>query len=74
MIKKCKVLINNTLVTVIDYDGVLIQLPSIKDNLEYVNVKKIGNRYIITQDAFIKNKQNNQKRKKKKTTVQEIIE
>ena len=37
--KDCKVILNNERVTVIDFDGTAVQLPSIHRKAEYIKVK-----------------------------------
>lgn len=76
MIKNCKVLINNEAVTVIDYDGREIQIPSIKKNTNFVRVIKKSNNYIVVDDSYIEPaSQNAEKPKKasKKTTTKESV-
>lgn len=54
MIKKCKVELNNDLVTVINYNGNLVQIPSIQDiNAKYVNVWFDGGHYKVVTDDFV---------------------
>jgi hypothetical protein len=50
MPKKCKVLLNNEVVAVIDYDGVSIQIPPIEDADEYVYVEKNGYTYTVINE------------------------
>lgn len=50
MIKKCKVILNNDAVTVVDFDGVEVQFPSINKETKYVNVLFDDNKYSIVDD------------------------
>lgn len=63
MVKECTVILNNDAVTVVVYDGIRVQLPSIKRKAQSVFVDKRGSRYIVVdkphksgkeprQDAF----------------------
>ena len=54
MIKKCKVILNNDLVTVIVYDGNLVQIPSIQDKYaEFVNIWFNDGHYKVVADDFV---------------------
>lgn len=53
MIKKCNVLLNNEVVTVVDYDGVKVQFPSIHKNSKTVNVIYKNGQYIIVEEDYI---------------------
>jgi hypothetical protein len=54
MILKCKVELNNDLVTVINYNGNLVQIPSIKDkNAKFVNVWFNDGHYKVVTDDFV---------------------
>ena len=54
MILKCKVELNNDLVTVINYDGNLVQIPSIKDkNAKFVNVWFNDGHYKVVPEDFV---------------------
>ena len=54
MIIKCKVELNNDLVTVINYDGNLVQIPSIKDkNAKFVNVWFNDGHYKVVPEDFV---------------------
>ena len=54
MILKYKVELNNDLVTVIDYNGNLVQIPSIKDkNAKFVNVWFNDGHYKVVADDFV---------------------
>ena len=54
MILKCKVELNNDLVTVINYNGNLVQIPSIKDkNAKFVNVWFNDGHYKVVADDFV---------------------
>lgn len=53
MVKKCNVLINNDAVTVINYDGVKVQIPSIHRDAKTVNVVFENNKYIVVGDDYV---------------------
>ena len=54
MIIKCKVELNNDLVTVINYDGNLVQIPSIQDkDAKFVNVWLNDGHYKVVPDDFV---------------------
>lgn len=54
MILKCKIELNNDLVTVINYNGNLVQIPSIKDkNAKFVNVWFNDGHYKVVADDFV---------------------
>ena len=54
MIIKCKVELNNDLVTVINYNGNLVQIPSIQDNdANFVNVWFNDGHYKVVPDDFV---------------------
>jgi hypothetical protein len=54
MILKCKVELNNDLVTVINYNGNLVQIPSIKDkNAKFVNVWFNDGHYKVVPEDFV---------------------
>lgn len=50
MVKKCPVILNNSVVTVVKYDAVDIQFPSIHKNAEFVFVKKDNGTYAIVEN------------------------
>lgn len=74
MIKNCRVLINNEAVTVIDYDGVKVQIPAINRIAKSVNVIAENGIYSVINDDYVENdiltdEQNTaQSKSKKKTT------
>lgn len=49
MIKECKVLLNNEMVTVVKFDDVEIQLPSIHKNDKTIFVKYEDGRYSVVE-------------------------
>lgn len=63
MIKECKVILSNYLVTVIEYDGKQIQLPSINCDKKYVKVIKDGDMYTVVSDEYAERKSKNRKKK-----------
>lgn len=87
MVKNCKVILNNELVTVLDFDGKQIQVPSIKRKANYVSVLFKDNKYQVVSDDYIEplepvieqvepvqeEKPKRKRRKKKKTTDEETI-
>lgn len=74
MIKNCKVLINNEAISVIDYDGVQVQIPSIHKEAKTVNVVVENGRYIVVDDNYIepvvKSTTKPKKKAAKKTTLE----
>lgn len=76
MVKRCRVLLNNRAVTVIKYDDIEVQLPSIGLETEFVNVKYDNGRYEIVPDEVLEEPIDNiapqkKKRGEKKTTKEE---
>ena len=53
MIKECKVLINNAAVTVVDFDGAKIQVPSIGREATTVKVLNKNGKYTVVDDNYI---------------------
>ena len=52
MVRECNVLLNNDVVTVVDFDGVHIQFPSVKKNVKTVNVEYRNGNYKITDKCI----------------------
>ena len=52
MVKKCKVLINNSAVTVIDYEGIKVQIPSVGRSADYINIIFENGHYIAVSDDY----------------------
>ncbi len=53
MIKECKVILHNSAVTVIEYDGNKIQLPSVQNCEKSICVKFIDNKYsVVSREEF----------------------
>ena len=87
MVKNCRVILNNELVTVLDFDGKQIQVPSIKRKANYVSVLFKDNKYRVVPDDYVEplepvveqvepvqeEKPKRKRRKKKKTTDDETI-
>lgn len=75
MIKNCRVLINNEAVTVIDYDGVQVQIPSINREAQFVNVTFKNGHYTVVDDSYTEIEpvidEKPKKKANKKTTVDE---
>lgn len=53
MIKNCNVLINNEAVTVIDYDGIQVQIPSIHKEAKSVKIVAKNGTYTVVDDNYI---------------------
>lgn len=77
MIIKCKVELNNDLVTVINYDGNLVQIPSIQNkDAKFVNVWLNDGHYKVVPEDFVEPSKvvqteetvKSEKKTKKKTT------
>lgn len=77
MISKCKIELNNDLVTVINYSGNLVQIPSIKDkNANFVNIWFNDGYYKVVPEDFVEPSKvvqteetvKSEKKTKKKTT------
>lgn len=66
MVKECKVLVNNDAVTVVKYDDIKVQVPSIHKDAKTVKVLCEDNKYTVVDDDYVE-----QKSKKKKKTVDE---
>lgn len=77
MVKNCKVLINNEAVTVFDYDGIQVQIPSIKRTADFINVVKRNGNYFVVDDNYtepvVKPAEKPKKKANKKTTVKESV-
>ena len=75
MIKKCKVIINNEAVTVVRFDNIEVQIPSIHKKADYVNVLYENGKYKIVdtnyEDNVITKNYNTKKDNKKTTAVDE---
>ena len=70
MIKDCKVVLNNEAVTVVRFDNIEIQFPSIHRNVMYVRVLHKNGEYSIVDDDYEEPVVNNiNKKKDKKTTI-----
>lgn len=52
MIKECPVIINNEAVSVVNFDGIDIQFPSLGKNVKKVNVKFEDGNYSIVKDEI----------------------
>jgi len=55
-VEKCRVLLNNAYVTVVDFGGMEIQFPSIEKESEYVFVEFDGDNYKIAEEKVTKRK------------------
>ena len=79
MVKKCRVLLNNSAVTVFKFDDVTVQAPSINRDAECVNVLFDENHfYTIVDDSYVEEPNfeeptpTKKKKSSKKTTVEEV--
>lgn len=54
MVKECPIILNNEAVTVVDFNGVHIQFPSIKKNVTTIPVYKENGKYSLEKPADIK--------------------
>ena len=70
MLKECRVLLNNDAVTVILYDGVKVQIPSIGRKADVVKVKDDGT-YTVVPDDYKEPATKPRVRKKKEPTAQD---
>ena len=52
MLKKCKVILNNQYVTVFDFGGIEVQIPSIHRKVDTVNVLFENGKYMIVDDNY----------------------
>lgn len=52
MVIKCPVLLNNRSVTVVDFNGVQVQMPAIGRKANYVNVAFEEGRYCVIGDDY----------------------
>lgn len=66
MVKECTIKLNNDAVTVVTYDGVDVQFPSIHKDAKTVFVNYEDGKYTIVDKEY--NPANDGKPKKKKTT------
>jgi len=78
MILRCPVTLNNELVTVVDVNGSLVQIPAIHRKASEVNILIKNGQFNVVDDNYVEPKNvdeqidNKQKNKKnKKTTVNE---
>ena len=76
MVKTCSVILNNDAVTVINYDGIEVQIPSIRRNVKSVNVLYKDNKYIVVDDDYkeVIDTPVKKAKKSKKTTNEESVE
>lgn len=80
MIKNCRVLINNDAVTAFEYDGVEVQIPSIKREARFVKVKFDNGKYTVVDDNYVEDEPKNfdtkadKKKPFKKTTLNDNAE
>ena len=69
MAKECKVVTNNEAVTVFDYDGTLVQIPSIHEDVKTINVVFKNGYYTVVGDDYIEDTKPTEKANTKKTTI-----
>ena len=69
MLRNCSVILNNELVTVIDFDGQLVQIPSIKRDAEFVNVLFDDGQYVVVSDDFKESQPERATKKRNKKTT-----
>lgn len=53
MVKTCKVLLNNEAITVFDYDGIKVQVPSIHRETRTIRVLAKNGIYSVVDDNYI---------------------
>lgn len=58
MIKNCRVILNNKYSTVVDFDGTLVQLPTINRDASFVRVLYKDGKYKAVKDDYIEVKSN----------------
>ena len=68
--KICRVLLNNEAVTVFDYDGTKVQVPSIKRKAETVNVIYKDGLYIVVDNNYKEPEPEKPGKNKKKAHVE----
>lgn len=74
MVKTCSVILNNDAVTVINYDGIEVQIPSIRRNVKTVKVLYKDNKYIVVDDDYKEEKPEKKEKARKKKTTKESAE
>lgn len=74
MVKECKVVSGNTLVSVVDYDGKMIQVPSkyTVTGSAYIRCEK-GNYSVVSKDEFLDSKKLNKPAKTKRVSQKDIL-
>lgn len=77
MVKKCKILIHNSAVTVVDFDGTHIQFPPIETQDKEIYVEDMNGRYSVVSEEeykkFLKPKVD-KKSKKSKVNEADLVE
>lgn len=72
MVKDCRVILNNEAVTVVRFDNIDIQFPSIHKESKYVRVLfKDGKYKVVDSDYQEYNEDSKSRHKNKKTTIDE---
>lgn len=77
MVKECKVILHNSAVIVVDFDGTHIQFPATKTKSEKVYVEYSDGKYTIaTKEDYEKSlrSKTDKKSKKVKTTETDLVE
>lgn len=73
MTKLCTVILNNEAVTVVKFDNIEVQLPSIHKDVKSVYVKYDNNRYTVVENIEDEKEEiviSHKKKNQKKTTVE----
>ena len=74
MVKRCNVILNNNAITVINYDGKEVQIPSIQRNAKTVNVVLDNGKYIVVDDDYNDTTKNDNISSKKTTVIDKVDE
>ena len=64
MVKKCRVLLNNEEVTVVEYENTKIQFPAVREDIGYVHVEKENGQYFIVDEKVAETKKDVNKKNK----------
>ena len=74
MVKTCSVILNNEAVTVINYDGIEVQIPSIRREAKTVKVLLKDNKYIVVDDDYKEQPKKVEEDKKKTIAKEEKVQ
>lgn len=70
MVRICKVLLNNEVSTVVEFDGLNVQLPPMKESRETVKVQCIDGLFRVVSDDFVEvNKINHEPKAEKRIEI-----